>query len=59
MYLYFKRPWKRTRGDSYDHWGNSIWYFETKDNGGVLRQIEVYENGPINKYCNNNKKDRI
>jgi len=56
--FYFKRAWNDTRGDSYDHWGTSIWYFETKDNGEVIRQIEEYENGQKNKYCNNHKEDK-
>jgi len=58
MYLYFKRPWEQTRGDNYDHWGTSIWYFEAKDNGEVIRQIEVYENGPKNKYCTTNTSNK-
>lgn len=50
MNLYFKRPWNETRGDNYDHWGSSIWYFETNEKGEILRQIEVYENGLKLKY---------
>lgn len=50
MILYFKRPWNETRGDHYDHWGSSIWYFETNQEGDILRQIEVYENGRKLKY---------
>ena len=56
--LYFKRAWNDTRGDNYDYWGTSIWYFETEKNGVVIRQIEVYENGPSTKYCMANKKDK-
>ncbi len=55
---YFKRPWNKTRGDTYDHWGTSIWLFETKSNGEVLRQIEVYENGQKNKYCKDHQEDK-
>lgn len=50
MNLYFKRPWNETRGDAYDNWGTSIWYFETNEKGEILRQIEVYENGRKLKY---------
>ena len=42
---YLKRKWNETRGDEYDHWGNSIWYFETNKRGTVLRQVEEYSIG--------------
>ncbi len=50
MTFYFNRKWKDIRGDNYDYWGMSIWYFETNAKGGILRQIEVYENGRKLKY---------
>lgn len=48
--LYFRRPWNETRGDSFDHWGTSFWYFETDKKGKIFRQIEAYENGKKLKY---------
>ena len=48
--LYFKRYWNELRGDEHDDWGCSWWYFETNDDGDVLRQIEVYDSGPALKY---------
>ena len=56
---YFKRNWDETRGDQYDSWGKSVWFFETDNNGEVLRQIEVYDNGKILKYDNQNIEDEF
>lgn len=42
---YLKRKWDDTRGDQYDHWGNSMWYFETNKYGKVSRQVEEYAIG--------------
>lgn len=56
---YYKRNWNETRGDQYDSWGKSIWYFETDDKGEVLRQIEAYENGKVLKYDNQNIEDEF
>ena len=42
---YLKRKWDETRGDQYDHWGNSMWYFETDKYGKVSRQVEEYTIG--------------
>lgn len=55
--FYFKRNWNESRGDNYDHWGTSVWYFETRDNGEVTRQVEVYKNGKVNKYCETHVED--
>ena len=56
---YFKRNWNETRGDQYDSWGKSVWFFETDDNGEVLRQMEVYDNGKVLKYDNENSEDEF
>lgn len=56
---YFKRNWNETRGDQYDSWGKSVWFFETDNNGEVLRQIEVYDNGKVLKYDNQNIEDEF
>ncbi|WP_430816394.1 hypothetical protein [Carboxylicivirga sp. RSCT41] len=47
---YIRRKWNETRGDEYDHWGNSIWYFETEKDGTVKRQVEEYSIGIIIRY---------
>ena len=47
---YYKRNWEESRGDEFDNWGKSIWYFETDNSGLPIKQIEVYENGNVMKY---------
>lgn len=47
---YFKRNWDENRGDKYNNWGTSLWYFETDEKGWTNRQIEIYENGNRLKY---------
>ena len=50
MNRFFKRSWDEVRGDEYDSWGTSTYYFELDNDGFPLRQIEVYENGNRLKY---------
>ncbi|WP_141830613.1 hypothetical protein [Herbaspirillum sp. SJZ107] len=45
MPTYVKRHWNQTRGDEYDAWGTSWWYFEVDPDGWVTRQIEQYDGG--------------
>jgi hypothetical protein len=47
---YFKRRWDESRGDEYDSWGASTWYFEVGDDGYAVRQLERYDHGEILKY---------
>ena len=47
---YFKRRWGEARGDAYDHWGTSTWWFAVDANGRIVRQLEVYESGPNHLY---------
>ncbi|MDZ7879657.1 MAG: DUF5071 domain-containing protein [Saprospiraceae bacterium] len=48
--FYYKRFWNETRGDMYEAWGTSWWYFETNTEGVILKQLEEYENGIIQCY---------
>lgn len=50
MQKYYKRKWDETRGDEFDSWGTSIWYFEIEEDKNITRQIELYENGNRLKY---------
>jgi len=50
MNKYFKRKWNVTRGDEFDSWGGSIWYFEVGTDWYPIKQIELYENGNRLKY---------
>lgn len=56
---YYKREWKESRGDEYDSWGTSIWYFETSDLGIPIRQMEIYESGNILKYSEQKPFDKF
>lgn len=47
---FFKRPWEESRGDEYDSWGTSTWYFEIGDDSYVSRQVEIFENGVVLRY---------
>jgi len=47
MTHHFKRRWNESRGDDYDDWGCSWWYFETSDDLFPARQIEVYDGGQV------------
>ncbi|WP_035653121.1 MULTISPECIES: hypothetical protein [unclassified Flavobacterium] len=48
--FYFKRYFNEPRIEKDDNWGNSIYYLESNEDGGIIRQIEVYENGKKLKY---------
>ena len=54
---YLKRNWDETRGDKFDHWGTSVWYFETDKKGNVIRQVEEYIVGIRLRYDTKYKSD--
>ena len=57
---YFKRYWEEPRGDACDAcdaWGRSWWYFETDRAGVVLRQLEIYNQGPTLRYSGEHRED--
>ena len=47
---YIKRRWNETRGDEFDHWGNSTWFFEAGKDGVVKRQVVEYAIGIRQRY---------
>lgn len=49
-FRYYERAWGESRGDAFDEWGPSVWYFEIDGSGYPVRQIERYENGRVLKY---------
>ena len=57
MPSYIKRQWEEPRGDQYDVWGHSWWYFEVEEDGTVLRQIEQYDSGIVLKYSARHVQD--
>jgi hypothetical protein len=54
---YYRRRWDEGRGDGHDGWGGSDWYFEVDDDGTVLRQVEVYDQGPRRRYGPDHPED--
>jgi hypothetical protein len=56
---YYKRHFDETRTEQSDSWGTCDFYFETNQNGEILRQIEVYENGKTLKYSGQFTKDEF
>lgn len=54
---YFRRLWDEARSDQWNSWGPSWWLFETDEAGRVLRQLEVYEDGPALHYDQEHPKD--
>lgn len=55
---FYRRRWDETRGDEFDGWGHSLWYFETDDEGWPVRQVEVYDAGPVLRYGPEHDGDR-
>lgn len=49
MRMFYRREWDESRGDAYDDWGTSVWYFDVED-GWACRQVAVYANGNVLKY---------
>ncbi len=54
---YFSRRWEESRGDAFDSWGRSAWYFEFSDGGEVHRQIQAYDDGPTLRYDRGHPED--
>lgn len=55
---YFRRRWDDARGDQWSSWGPSWWLFETDLDGRVIRQLEVYEDGPALRYDRDHPEDQ-
>ena len=55
---YYKREWKELRGDCYDNWGTSIWWFEVDGEGYVIRNIQEYANGKNLFYSETHMEDK-
>jgi len=56
-FRYYKRPWEESRGDEFDVWGSSIWFFEVDEAGTVMRQLERYAHRAVLKYCSEHFED--
>ncbi|SDT78837.1 hypothetical protein [Actinoplanes derwentensis] len=55
---FYRRRWDETRGDEFDGWGHSDWYFEVGDDGWPVRQVEVYDTGRVLRYGPDHQEDR-
>ncbi|WP_415896157.1 hypothetical protein ACMXYQ_08395 [Neptuniibacter sp. PT34_22] len=55
---YFKRQWNESRGDKYDSWGASDWWFETDHEGYITRCVQVYNNGNVLFYSESHREDK-
>ena len=59
MPVYVKRHWNETRGDAYDAWGTSWWYFEVDNAGLITRQVEQYASGIRLRYGPAHEEDEF
>ncbi len=55
---YYRGIWNETRGDEFDGWGTSTWFFELDNENYPNRQIEIYKNGMRLKYDRFNIEDQ-
>lgn len=56
---YYKYKWNESRGDEYDYFGTSTWYFEVGDDDYISRQIVRYEIGLTFKYSVDFQEDEF
>lgn len=55
---YLRRRWDDSRGDEFDGWGHSVWYFEVDDGGWPVRQVEAYDAGAVLRYGPDREEDQ-
>ena len=55
---FYRRRWDECRGDEFDSWGFSLWYFETDDEGWPVRQVELYDVRRVLRYGPGYSQDR-
>lgn len=56
---YYKYKWNELRGDQFDSWGFSLWYYEIGEDGYHTRQITIFDNGKVLKYSEDKLKDEF
>ena len=54
---FYRRPWAETRGDEFNEWGHSVWFFEVGDDGWPIRHVEVYDAGRVLRYGPSRQED--
>lgn len=57
MNKYYKIFWDESRGDEYNDWGTSWWYFEVDSDSQIIRQLELYNNGNLLVYGQDHLED--
>lgn len=57
--FYHKRTFDEPRIENNEIWGNCEYFFETNQDGEIVRQIEIYQNGKILKYSELNIEDEF
>lgn len=55
---FYCRRWAESRGDDFDGWGHSVWYFEVDEGGWPVRQVVVYDSGPVLRYGPDHEEDQ-
>ncbi|MFC0506407.1 hypothetical protein [Micromonospora costi] len=58
MQRFCSRRWHESRGDDFDGWGHSVWYFAVDDGGWPVRQVQAYDNGPVRRYGPDHEQDQ-
>lgn len=56
---FFRRRWDESRGDQFDNWGGAMYYFEVDDVGLSIRQVEMYDAGPVLRYGPAHEEDEF
>jgi len=55
---YYFWHWDESRGDEFDHWGTSDWYFEIREDGYVSRQMVIFYSGDALMYSEEHIEDK-
>lgn len=54
---HYRYKWDEIRGDKFNDWGNTVYWFEVDESSHASRQIEEYERGVILKYDSSHPSD--
>ena len=55
---FYRRRWNESRGDEFYAWGPAVYLFQVGEDGFAVRQIEVYDAGPVLRYGPGHLEDR-
>jgi hypothetical protein len=54
---FYRRRWEESRGDEYDAWGPTVYYFWVLD-GVVEQQVKLYDSGILLAYDRYHREDQ-